>query len=272
MRPRATPHDPATLESSHEPTAPEEPSRPGEPAAAGRAPGWRGWTPVLLVRAAHPRQGVVTAAVLALAAALAGRPGREVGLVLVTVLVGQTVLGWHNDLVDRRRDARHAAGRKATTLGLDAGTLGYALALAVLVLVPLSIAHGVRAGLAYLASVAVAGLGNHVLRRGLLSWVPWAVAFGLYPAFLSLGGWGGATTGVPPDAVMVVVAALLGVGVHLLTGLWGLVPDHEEGWRHLPLRVGLRIGAGRLLTLATAWVVLGLVGLAVVGSTRGLSG
>src|SRR5689334_25057182 len=61
-------------------------------------------TPVLLVRAAHPRQALVTAAGLAVAAALSGRPGREVALVAATVLVGQGVLGWDNDLVDERAD------------------------------------------------------------------------------------------------------------------------------------------------------------------------
>ena len=38
-------------------------------------------TPFLLVRAAHPRQAVVTAVAMALAAALSGRPSRELLLV-----------------------------------------------------------------------------------------------------------------------------------------------------------------------------------------------
>lgn len=247
-----------------------------EQTAPGTAPGSRRvsvrtLTPVLLLRAAHPRQGVVTAIVMAVAAALAGRPQREVLLVLVTVLVGQSVLGWHNDLVDRERDARHAAGRKPLTDGLAVGTLGYALTCGVLLLVPLSIAHGVRAGSAYLVAVALGALGNHVLRRGVFSWVTWAASFALYPAFLSYGGWGGASVGDPPQPAMVALAAVLGIGVHLFTALWGLVPDHEDGWRYLPLRVGLRLGAGRLLTLSSAWIVLSLVGLALVGSSLGLS-
>ena len=53
------------------------------------------------------------AAGIAVAAALAGRPGREVGLVLATVLVGQAVLGWHNDLVDRAPRRAAAAERQA---------------------------------------------------------------------------------------------------------------------------------------------------------------
>src|SRR5687768_13427251 len=65
------------------------------------------WTPVALVRAAHPRLGLVTALGLAGAAALSGRSSQAVGMVLAAALVGQAVLGWHNDLVDRTRDASH---------------------------------------------------------------------------------------------------------------------------------------------------------------------
>ena len=57
---------------------------------------------LLLVRAAHPRQAVASSAVLAAAAAVAGRPLREVALVAATVLVGQTIVGWADDLTDRR--------------------------------------------------------------------------------------------------------------------------------------------------------------------------
>ena len=38
---------------------------------------------------------------------------------------------------------------------------------------------------------------------------------------------------------MVVLAALLGVGVHLLRSIWGLVADDEDGWTYLPLRSGV---------------------------------
>ncbi len=229
-------------------------------------------TPVLLARAAHPRHGLLTATGLAVAAALSGRAGREVALVFATVLVGQAVLGWHNDLVDRRRDARRESCGKPIAEGyLDPGTVWFALICAVLLLVPLSVANGVTAGSLYLATVGVGMVGNVVLRRGWLSWAPWAVAYAGYPAFLSYGGWGGEAAGEPPQPAMVALAAALGVGVHVLCALPGLVADHEDGHRHLPLRVALKIGATRLLVLALAWVVLAVVGLLVVGNSVGLS-
>ena len=232
-------------------------------------------TPVLLARAAHPRQAVLTAVLMTVVAALDDRPTRELGLVLVTVLVGQTVLGWHNDLVDRQRDAAHPNDAKpwAKPLAdgrLDPGTAWFALACAVLVLVPLAVAHGTTAGLLYLGSVLIGLLGNLTLRTGVLSFVPWAAAFATYPAFLSYGGWGGVGTGVAPEPAMVLLAALLGVGVHLLTALWGLVADHEDGWTYLPLRLGLRLGAARLLALAAVYLALVAVAMAFVGTTSGL--
>ena len=121
-----------------------------------------------------------------------------------------------------------------------------------LVLVPLSLTNSVTAGSFYLASVAVGLLGNVVLRRSWLSFLPWAAAFAAYPAFLSYGGWGGAPAGGPPQPALVVLAALLGVGVHVLGALPDLVVDNRVGYRHLALRIALRTGATRLLVLACA--------------------
>ncbi|MBZ5738559.1 UbiA family prenyltransferase [Nocardioides mangrovi] len=228
-------------------------------------------TAVLLLRAAHPRQALLTAGGMAVAAAISGRSGREVVLVLATVLVGQAILGWHNDLVDRARD--EAAGRTAKPVAgglLDPGTAWFALICGVLLLVPLSISNGVTAGCLYLVSVAIGLTGNVLLRHGLLSWLTWAASYALLPGFLSYGGWGGATVGDPPQVAMVVLAALLGVGVHVLSALPGLVADHEAGDRHLPLRIALRIGATRLLVLSLLWTLLVLVAMLLVGDSVGL--
>lgn len=226
---------------------------------------------MLLLRATHPRLAVLTAGGLAIAAAIAGRPGREVGLVLATALVGQALLGWFNDLVDRERDARRAPSGKPIADGLlDPGSAWFAFGCGGLVLIPLAISNGVVAGCCYLGSVALGLLGSLVLRNGWFSWATWAASYALYPAFLSYGGWGGRTEGDPPEPAMVLIAALLGVGVHVLCALPGLVPDHEDGRRHLPLRIALRIGATRLLIVSLAWTALALAGLLVVGNAVGL--
>lgn len=232
-------------------------------------------TPATLTRAAHPRQAILTAAALAGAAALDARPAREVALVAATVLVGQVLLGWVNDLVDRGPDA--ALGRPGKPLAdgrLDPSTAWFAVCCAGLLLVPLSVNNGVVAGGCYLAAVLVAALGtldNRLVRRGPLSWLPWAVSFALYVPFLTYGGWGGQAEGDPPQPAVVALAALLGVGVHVLTSLWGLVADDEAGWRYLPLALGRRTGATRLLVLTLAYLGVVAVALVVVAHEMGLA-
>jgi hypothetical protein len=228
--------------------------------------------PVLLGRAAHPRQALLTGAGLAVAALLSGRAAREIGLVAVTVLTGQAVLGWDNDLVDEQAD--RADGRTVKPLvggGLDRGTLGFALACAVLLAVPMSLSGGIAAGLAYLLSLAVGVLGNRVLRTSRFSWVPWALAFALYPAYLSYGGWGGGAQGDPPTIAITLAAAFLGIGVHVLVALSGLVEDNRAARRHFPLRLALRIGAPRLLFVTGVYCLLVVGVIVTVGTTVGLS-
>ena len=148
-----------------------------------------------------PAPGLLTALALAIAAAVSGRPPREVALVLATVLVGQAVLGWDNDLVDehgrpRRRAHRQAARHRAARprhgrlrAGLRRAAAGAARAL--------QRDHGRPAPTCCRSGVGLAG--NRWLRGGPLSWLPWAVSFALYPAYLSYGGWGGGAHGRPAD-------------------------------------------------------------------------
>jgi 4-hydroxybenzoate polyprenyltransferase len=227
---------------------------------------------LLVTRAAHPRQALLTAAGLAGAAYLSGREPREVGLVALTVLVGQAVLGWHNDLADRERDRTAGQpGKPLATGDVAPGNAWFALACAVLLVVPLSLSNGRLAGTCYLVSLAIGLVGNVVWRRSLLSFVPWAAAYALYPGFLSYGGWGGGgSVGSAPTTPIVVLAALLGIGVHVLRALPDLVGDNAVGYRHLPLRLALRSGATRLLALGIVWTGLALVGLAVAALGVGL--
>lgn len=233
----------------------------------------RNLTPLLLLQAAHPRQALVTALGLAVAGAVAGREARELGLVFATVLVGQAILGWFNDLVDRKRDARHRDTGKPVADGrLDPGTVWFVMAIAIFVVVPLAVANGLLAGSAYLISLAVGIVGQWVwLRKRFFSWLPWGASYALYPAFLSYGGWGGQYRGDPPEILVTVLAGLLGIGVHFLRALWGLVPDNAEGWTYLPLRLGVRLGASRLLWVSTVYTVLVLVAMAFAGTHVGLA-
>jgi 4-hydroxybenzoate polyprenyltransferase len=226
---------------------------------------------VSLALSCHPLPAAAMTVALTIAAALSGRSGPECLLVAATVLTGQLTVGWVNDLVDRDRDRAVGRRDKPVAMGwVDPGTVGFAVACAVLLVIPLSMANGTAAGIAHLAAVLSAWLYDLFLKRTVLSWLPYAVSFGLLPAFLSYGGLGGGMHGGPPTLAVTVLAAMLGVGIHFLDTLPDLVQDNETGVRHLPLRIALRIGAARLLWISVAYTALVAVGLVIAALTVGL--
>ena len=210
-----------------------------------------------LLRACHPEP---TAAVTVLVTALAAASGRgTLGCLLVgsAVLTGQLSVGWCNDLVDLERDT--AAGRRDKPLvaGVPAArtaavAAGCALALCVL----LSFANGFAAGLAHLAGVTAAWAYNLGVKRTAASWLPYALAFGLLPAFVTLG-----LPGSPwPPAWSTAAGALLGVGAHFTNVLPDIDADLAAGVRGLPQRLGRRVTrtlAPLPLLAASAVLVLG---------------
>lgn len=210
-----------------------------------------------LVGAAHAGPALAVTVLAALLAAAQGlEPGRGL-LVVAAVLAGQLSVGWSNDLVDLRRD-RHA-GR--TDKPLAAGTVTPTVVraccgAAVVACVVLSLACGTAAGLVHLVCVAAAWAYNLGLKSTVLSWVPYAVAFGGLTAFVTL------TDGEAPPWWWPVGAALLGVGAHLLNVLPDLEDDAATGVRGLPHVLGpRRIGPAATTVLVAATLVV-LVGAA----------
>ena len=147
------------------------------PAAGPRRPAWR------------------SAAALVAGGPPASRAGR-----CATVLVGQAVLGWHNDLVDRERDAAAGAERQAARRGqVSAGNAWFAVACARPAVVPLSLQQRrhrrggatCAAGRGRLSASASCAVRRCRGCRG-------RSASALLPAFLSYGGWGGGGTAARP--------------------------------------------------------------------------
>jgi 4-hydroxybenzoate polyprenyltransferase len=206
-----------------------------------------------LVRASHLQP---TLAVTAIASALAIAVGRGAGTVAVAlaVLAGQLSVGWSNDFLDRHRD--RLAGRldKPIASGTVPATwVGAAAAAAAVACIPLSLLSGWRAALVHLAAVAGAWLYNLWLKSTVASVVPYALAFGALPVFVTLG-----LSGSPlPPAWAVVAASLLGAGAHFVNVLPDLDDDERTGVRGLPHRLGPRTSllVGALLLLS-ATVVL----------------
>jgi 4-hydroxybenzoate polyprenyltransferase len=230
----------------------------------------RGQT-ISLLLACHPLPVAAMTIALTIAAALSGRSGAECALVAATILSGQLTVGWINDVVDADRDRQTGRQDKPVAMGWIApGDVTFAPSCVVLVCIPLSLANGTAAGIAHLAAVLSAWMYNFYFKSTLFSWLPYAVSFGLLPAFLSYGGLGPGLHGAPPTIAMTVLAAMLGVGIHFLNTLPDLVEDDETGMRHLPLRIALRIGAPRLLWISLTFTTLGAVGIVVAGLTVGL--
>ncbi|OKK22952.1 hypothetical protein AMK16_02710 [Streptomyces sp. CB00455] len=210
-----------------------------------------------MLAACHP---LPAAAVTLFAAALAAAAGRGPvgGAVAVgAVAAGQLSVGWCNDRADLRRD--RAAGRRDKPLA--AGTVRpaavtWAAVMALLVCVPLSLAGGPLAGAVHLTGVAAAWAYNLRLKGTAVSWLPYALAFGLLPAFVTLG-----LPGAPwPPPWLTAAAALLGVGAHFANVLPDIADDLATGVVGLPQRLGARWSgalAGLLVLGSAAVLVLG---------------
>ncbi|MER5214416.1 UbiA family prenyltransferase [Streptomyces sp. NPDC002838] len=188
-----------------------------------------------LLRSCHLEPAIaVTVFVTALAVA-AGRGVAGSAAVAAAVLAGQLSIGWCNDAADARRDT--ACGRRdkpVATGDLPPRAAAVAAGTALGLCVPLSLLSGAVAGAAHLGMVAAGWAYNLRLKHTVLSPLPYAVAFGALPAFVTLGlpspSW--------PAWWAVTAGALLGVGAHLLNVLPDIENDLATGVRGLPQRLG----------------------------------
>lgn len=208
-----------------------------------------------LLLACHPLPTIAVTVISGGLAAAVGLPVATAALLVAAVLTGQLSIGWSNDLIDAERDRR--AGRTDKPLavgGVDRRLTMVATGVAVLATVALSAVLGLPAGLAALLIVVCGGAYNFGVRSTVLSFLPYAVAFGILPAT--------ATLALPehpwPAWWAMSAGAMLGVAAHLVNVLPDLVADAQNGIRGLPHRLGARPAAttGLLLVLAAAAVLL----------------
>ncbi len=204
-----------------------------------------------LLRAVHPRQALGFAVVIGVLVALMGRPPREIAVSALAVLVAQMIMGLVNDLLDVEQDRRSGAPNKPIADGfLPEGNASFAIAVLLLLVIPLSLQNGGLAGVFLLATLPIGYVHNRWLHPTSLSWAGWAATFALLTYFVTLGAWGNAAGGSDPLPTFVVLAGVLGFFVHFMTSLPDLVTDNLAGVRHLPLRIALRTGAPRLFAVS----------------------
>src|SRR6185369_10836048 len=147
---------------------------------------------------------------------------------------------------DRDRDVRvHRADKPVAAGTLAPTTVRTAAAVAAVAVVPLSLLSGWFAGSLRLIAVASAWSYNLWLKATVLSVLPYAISFGLLPAFITAG-----LPGHPVYGWLVAAGALLGAGAHFANVLPDIDDDLRTGVRGLPHRLGAtgsRIAAGTLL-------------------------
>ncbi|MER5834912.1 UbiA family prenyltransferase [Streptomyces sp. NPDC002130] len=190
-----------------------------------------------LLRSCHLEPALAVSVFATVLAVAAGRGAAGSAAVAAAVLVGQLSVGWCNDAADARRDAACGRSDKPVATGeLPLRAAAVAAGAALVLCVPLSLLSGAVAGAAHLAMVATAWSYNLLFKHTPLSPLPYAVAFGSLPAFVTLGlpspSW--------PAWWAMVAGALLGVGAHLVNVLPDIQDDLATGVRGLPQRLGRR--------------------------------
>ena len=218
----------------------------------------RGGPVIGLVRACHFQPTLAVVAVTTALAALAGRGAAGCVAVAVAVLAGQLSTGWSNDWFDAGRD--RAVGRTDKPIVAGAVSVGAVRAAALTALaaaVPLSLLSGWRAAVVHLVAIASAWAYNLGLKSTVVSPLPYALSFGLLPAFVTLG-----LPGHPwPRPAVMVATALLGVGAHFVNTLADREDDARSGVVGLPQRMSERAalvtGVALLASCAVAIRLLG---------------
>ena len=195
-------------------------------------------------------------AVTAVAAALAVTTGRSPGgvvAVAAAVLAGQLSVGWLNDLLDADRDASVGRADKPVAVGAVSRELvATATVIAAVAAVLLSLLSGVDAALVHVVMLCSAWAYDFGVKATAFSVVPYAVSFGLLPAFVTLGG----PDGRWAPAWLLAAGAVLGSAAHFANVIPDLEDDAATGVRGLPHRIGGAASAGVAAALA---VITGVV-------------
>lgn len=223
-----------------------------------------------LVGACHPLPSIAVTAVSGAFALAAGRGSGGTVVVMLTILASQLSIGWHNDLVDAERDRIAGRMEKPIVAGrISAGAVRLAAALAAAAFIGLAASHGTAAGLIAVVAWASAVAYNIRLKRAALSFLPYAVSFGLLPAFVTVGGdehdW--------PPLWVIAAAALLGIAAHFANVLPDLESDRRTGVWGLPQRLGhgpSTVAAALALAAASTVLVLARPETRVSAATAGL--
>lgn len=213
--------------------------------------------PISLLLASHPGPTLVVTVVATVLGVGLGYPPGRLALLAVAILLGQLSIGWSNDWLDAARDREVARADKPAARG-DIPTAVVRSSAFVALLLALAVTALLGPGALIAHGVAVAGgwAYNLGLKSTVVSFVPFAVSFGLLPAIATLGQVAPAW----PAPWVLAAGALLGVAAHVTNVLPDLSDDARTGIRGLPHRLGAHVSgllAFACLAVATALITAG---------------
>lgn len=211
-------------------------------------------------RACHPGPTAAVSVVITAFGWSVGWRLPGIALLLITVLIGQLSVGWSNDAFDARLDAESGRASKPTVGDqITASRLWIGAFVALAASAALSwLVAGAIGGSFHVFALAMAWLYNLRLSRTSWSWLPYALAFGAVPAFVSVG-----LDGQPPSWWATACFAIIGVSAHLANALPDLELDVAAG------RGGSAVRLGRRRSVLVCWTLLaaGTAILAVVAAS-----
>jgi 4-hydroxybenzoate polyprenyltransferase len=201
------------------------------------------------IKASHPLPTIAVSLIISAFGWSLGWTGLPLLAVFITILVGQLSVGWSNDAHDANLDARIGRTTKPTvTQDISAQALWIAALTALLAAIVLSWAvAGWLGGSFHIFAILMAWLYNIKLSRTVWSWLPYALAFGVMPAFLSFG-----LNDEPPTLWSVAVFAIIGVSAHLANAIPDAESDAAAGVGGLVIQLGAR------RSVVVCWLLLAL--------------
>ena len=188
-----------------------------------------------ILEAAHIAPGLVVTGISFALSAQISSIDHSVFFAL-TILTGQFIVGWSNDLIDMASDKKSNRFEKPLVSGaVKKQTLHFFLVgdLVLLFCFTFFGPIGIMAGLLHCSAVLAALIYNYRLKNSILSFLPYAYAFGLLPATVYISAhhhiqyW------------MVIIGISFGIGSHFANVLKDWETDAKNGYGGAPQKVGV---------------------------------
>ena len=201
-----------------------------------------------LVGSSHPGPGLAVTVITVLLGVSSGLDVGRVVLLGVAMAFDQASVGLSNDWIDADRDRAVGRTDKPIASGMiSRGAVRTAAFVSVALALAFTVPLGWRAFVLHLALIAIAWSYNAVLKSTVISFLPYAVCFGLLPALVTLAR----PEPLWPVAWVIAAGALLGTGAHFANVLPDLEDDRRTGVRGLGHRIG------RLPTILVSEITVG---------------